>query len=161
MNSYYWEQIKKAYENIEKYLPEYSGNPCGNCRICCTYIVSQGVTLLELDYIDEYLKNEKISDEKLKEFQEYINKAEENREIKYKVCPFYSSELKGCRIYSARPLSCRTFGYFIKSEKLHFIPDECLLKKNIKTYEDETFNEIMPFIRPFYTLVFQYEAQKA
>ena len=157
MDSYYCEQIEKAYENIKDYLPKHNENPCGNCRICCTYIVSLGVTLLELDYIEEYLKSEKIPVEKLKEFRDYVNKVKEDGEFKYKICPFYDSEIKGCGIYSARPLSCRTFGYFIKTENLHFIPDECLLKKNIKTYEDETFNEIMPFIRPFYSLVFQYE----
>jgi len=154
MDPYYYKQTEIAYEIIDRYLPAHKENPCKNCTICCTCDLRPGgATLLELHYIKEYISRKGMAAEDSEKFQEYINKERKT----YKRCPFYSMEENGCTIYPARALACRTFGYFIKEDSLHLIPDECMYKKNITTYSSETFNTVMPFVRPFYTLAMEYE----
>jgi len=152
MDSYYYEQTELVYKEVDKYLPEHKENPCKDCKMCCTIMASQGATLLEFDYIREYLIKTGRSPEEIEKFRDYVIKLKEPETNKpvHLICPFYSSTKKGCSIYPARPLSCRTFGYFIKDERLHLIPDICNLKKFIKMYTDYTFASVVPFALPFY-----------
>lgn len=160
MNPYFYETLQKLYAEIDNYLPEHKVNPCGNCRICCTFIVRMGVSLLEYDYMKEYIKKTGGNQKQLDDFKDYLARKEDPKtgELLYKICPFYDEKMKGCSLYPARPLACRTFGYFIKENSLDLIPDECNLKKDVKIYRDETFSEVMPFLRAFYTLVFKYDS---
>jgi len=158
MNNYFYRKLKKIYDFAEDFFPKSMENLCVNCNICCTAMASLGVSLLELEYINEYLLQKNISVEYINKFIDYINKAEDREEhLIYDICPFYD---KGCFIYPARPLSCRTYGYFIKEEYLNIIPEECFLKKDIIIYNDETFAETLPFVLPFYSLVNEYLSEK-
>ncbi|HPZ08868.1 MAG TPA: YkgJ family cysteine cluster protein [Candidatus Eremiobacteraeota bacterium] len=159
MDEYFYNLTELIYKEVDSYLPVYKNNPCRECKICCTTLASQGLTSLEFDYMREYLIKNSRTDEEAENFRDYIDKLknENLNQPLHLICPFYNLQAKGCSIYPARPLSCRTFGYFIKDERQYLIPEECYLKKNIKIYTKQTFSEIMPFAQPFYSLVYDYE----
>jgi Fe-S-cluster containining protein len=155
----FYNQTEKIYKEVDKHLPVHKENPCKGCNICCTSSASQGATTLEFDYMKEYLIKSGRSPEEMEQFKDYVNKLKDpsTSKLLYNKCPFYNLTEKYCTIYPARPLSCRTFGYFIKDGRLHLIPDRCFLKKNIKIYTDITFVSLLPFALPFYEIVYAYE----
>lgn len=156
MDQSYYEALKLLYDEIDGYLPQHDGNPCKSCNMCCTSLASQGVSLLELDYIEEFLTRKETPAATLLDFIYYVSKKNVYSSGSL-LCPFYDKDWGGCSIYLARPLSCRTFGYFIREENLDLIPSSCFLKKTTKIYTDETFPLLLPFTLPFYTLVNNYE----
>ena len=159
MEPLFYYQIETIYKEVDSHLPVHKQNPCNGCNICCTSSASQGATTLEFDYMKEYLIKSGRSPEEMERFKDYVNKLKDKStgKLLYNNCPFYNITDKYCTIYPARPLSCRTFGYFIKEGRLNLIPDRCFLKRNIKIYTDITFGNLLPFALPFYEIVSSYE----
>ena len=162
MNDYYYEETGRLYKIVDQFLHNNSLNPCGDCNICCTSAVSQGVSILEFDYIKEFLLKIKTDPERGNEFADYVNKKKcsVHNSVIHHTCPFYEKNFKQCSIYSARPLSCRTYGYFVKSDNFKLLPDKCAFKKSVKIYGEENFEELLPFVYPFYLLIFEYDEHK-
>ncbi len=159
MEPLFYRHVEMIYKEVDSHLPVHRGNPCNGCNMCCTSSASQGATALEYDYMKEYLVNSGRSPEELDKFRDYVGKVRDTStgKLLYSNCPFYNFTEKNCNIYPARPLSCRTFGYFIKEGRLHLIPDRCFLKKTVKIYTDKTFGNLLPFAMPFYDMVYSYE----
>ncbi len=159
MEPLFYRQVEMIYKEVDSHLPVHRENPCNGCSMCCTSSASQGATALEYDYIKQYLVNSGRSPEELDRFKDYVSKVIDTStgNLLYNNCPFYNLTDKCCTIYPARPLSCRTFGYFIKEGRLHLIPDRCFLKKTVKIYTDNTFGSLLPFALPFYDMVHLYE----
>ena len=154
----FYNAVTELYNYTNKFMPEYESNPCEKCNICCGKIATLGVSDLEFDYIEETLKRENKNNEPLLQFKSFVSNLSvgKNKEV----CPFFCSNIKGCLIHTIRPMSCRTFGCFIGESMLDLIPDKCLLKKDVLIYNDSNFQELMPFIHPFYSLIEVYKKTK-
>jgi Fe-S-cluster containining protein len=161
MDYHYYRRTEAIYRDIEAYLPHFAGNACGACHRCCTSEASQGLNALELDYLGDYLKTRGRSEEEALKFSDYVNKLRDSLsgELLFNECPLYDSSMGGCSVYEARPLSCRTYGYFMNENSIHLIPDDCGLKKSTVLYTDESFGSLLPFAMPFFALIFQYNAK--
>jgi Fe-S-cluster containining protein len=158
MDPIYFARVALLYEEINAHFPTSDGNLCGSCNMCCTSNASQGVTGLEFDYVEEFLLRAGRDAGKVDNFKNYIHKTEPPGPEGPRRCPLYNAETSGCSIYSARPLSCRTFGYFIREGNTGLIPPGCTLRERTVTYTDETFASLLPFAMPFYSLVYEYES---
>lgn len=156
MNPSFFARTEELYRSIDDYLPSSGGNPCNQCRLCCTGLAFQGVSELEFDYIEEYLIRKGKDPEQVKPFRKFIGaKKRGSPGPADESCPFHSGT--GCSIYEARTLSCRTFGYFIRAENLSMIPESCAFRKKVILYTVESFGELIPFAVPFYSLVGSYD----
>jgi len=155
MQADYYEAVSELYNYTNQFLPRYDNNPCETCNICCGKIATLGVSELEFDYIKETFIRENKPTEPADLFRQFILNLKDtnNKEI----CPFFSEKIKGCLIHKIRPMSCRTFACFIGEQNLSLIPDACLLKKDAIIYNDTTFQKLMPFIHPFYSLIEVYK----
>ena len=169
MEKIYYNAVTELYNYVNSLLPEYDGNPCIECNICCGRIANLGVSELEFDYIEESLKennsviavSEQQSFKDLETFRRFKNFIQGlTTQRTEQVCPFFDEKIAGCSIHKIRPLSCRTFGCFIGSSMMDMIPDSCLLKKNVVVYDESNFAEIMPFIHPFYSLIEKYRISR-
>lgn len=157
MNAAFFEKTAELYEYAGRFLPSWGGNPCMGCNVCCSSVATLGVSRLEFDYMEEYLRRNGGDVSAVEDFRRYIAAKGKDREILL-TCPFFSEKAGGCGIYEARTLSCRTFGCFIRDSLLHLIPDFCNLKKNTVLYNEDTFAFVMPFVPPFYSLIASYDA---
>ncbi len=157
MENNYFNAVKELYEFTEHFMPAFEGNPCRECNMCCGRIATLGVSSLEFDYIEESLAREGRELSGLIQFKAFIKGLKGDQQIQ--ICPFFSKEIEGCEIHSIRPMSCRTFGCFIGETMTDLIPEECLLKKDTVIYTDQTFGRLMPFIRPFYSLIAKYDKE--
>ncbi|MGV8118744.1 MAG: YkgJ family cysteine cluster protein [Candidatus Xenobiia bacterium LiM19] len=220
--------LESVFQEVDRHLPSFAYNACGECRVCCTAEARLGVSELEFEYVGAYLRSKGRSQSELGDFREYIQKkrngesqdqqsrdqqsrdqqkrdqhsrdqqsrdqqsrdqqsrdqqkrdqhsrcienaeeagqekADENPErepveksLKFDRCPLYDEQLKGCSIYPARPLPCRTYGYFMNSSTISLIPDFCALKPTTVMYDDATFFQHLPFCVPFYSLIYSYD----
>ncbi len=150
--------ITQFYENMNKYMPSYEGNPCEECNLCCKKIANLGASEMEIDYMEEYVKRNNKDWNKFLKFKEFLTKSPVEK--KGETCPFFDEKLKGCSAYGGRLLSCRTFACFINEKFTNLIPEFCLIKSNVKVYNDETFAETMPFVIDFYQMIEMYKKYK-
>lgn len=153
--------ISAFYESLSGFFPAYEGNPCEECNVCCKRIANLGVSEMEMDYVEEYLSREKPGPEykeRLRDFKRFIGETPDQKNGQ--TCPFFSEELKGCSIYAARPLSCRTFGCYLNRRYEGMVPDYCLIRDGITYYDDSDFAEKMPFVPDFYRMQQTYSAAK-
>ncbi len=154
MKENYYHAVTELYNYVNTFLPQYDGNPCVDCNMCCGRIDTLGVSELEFDYIEHALTESGGDLSRFRRFKDFIlSLAGERTE---QVCPFFDREIAGCAIHTIRPLSCRTFGCFIGRSMMNMIPDVCLLKNDVVVYDEANFFEIMPFIHPFYSLIEKY-----
>ncbi len=180
--------LETIFREVDRHLPSFPYNACGECRVCCTAKARLGVSELEFEYIGIYLRSMGRNTRELIDFREYIQKkGNEKRScqehisignamgvdpdmtevnqlmqapekgLKFDECPLYDERLKGCSIYPARPLPCRTYGYFMNSKTISLIPDFCALKPTTVLYDEYTFFQHLPFCVPFFSLVFSYD----
>ena len=188
--------LESVFQEVDRHLPSFESNACGECRVCCTAEARLGVSELEFEYVGAYLRSKGRSQSELGDFREYIQKkrdgesqdqesrdqeshcienAEEagpekpdenperepvenpEKSLKFDRCPLYDEQLKGCSIYPARPLPCRTYGYFMNRSTISLIPDFCALKPTTVLYDDATFFQHLPFCVPFYSLIYSYD----
>ncbi len=153
-----YERVEKFYLKLGEFFPYYEENPCAECNICCKEISNLGVSALEKDYIKEYIIRKKLN---LNVYEKFVNFLLEIKNKKDgQKCPFFDESLKGCSIYDARPLSCRTFGCYINETYKRLIPDVCKIKNNLIVYDDSDFYLKAPFIVEFYKLITLYEKNK-
>ena len=148
--------ISEFYKSLRNFFPEYKGNPCIECNICCRRIANLGASLMETDYIEEFVRRRDMDRQIFHDFKEFIEK--KPQEKAGQTCPFFSEKLKGCSIYEARPLSCRTFGCFINIKFGHLIPEYCRIRSKLTYYTDSDFSEKMPFVIDFYRMAQIYES---
>lgn len=116
--------LETLYEALDERLPTQAGNPCGDCRACCTAtgVDRHSLSELELDYIEHTLGGDKIH-----AFHAFTRRLrDESGEILFETCPFYDLANRGCSIHEQRPFSCRTFGHF-RLEGTQF-PEECVFE---------------------------------
>lgn len=124
-------RIEKAYIIVDKIVKDmkksYPDSYCNSCTLtCCINDLFLPVTFIEWKTIENYL-NRKVSTDiknKIKENLEKINmdlfisdiKEAEKVSYKYKnkTCPFLINNQ--CSIKPYRPISCRTYGLFLKQE---------------------------------------------
>jgi|GEM_PF-1336946 len=195
--------LESIFQEVDRHLPLFTYNACGECSVCCTAEARLGVSELEYEYIGAYLRSKGRSQNELNDFRDYIQKkttgesnckqgrdqdscdrqglclenrcienaeeaspekADENQEsesfrksLKFNRCPLYDEQLKECSIYPARPLPCRTYGYFMNRNTISLIPDYCALKPTTVLYDDTTFFQHLPFCVPFYSLIYSYD----
>ena len=157
MDPLYFARTSLMYQEVDKHLPRLEGNLCGSCNLCCTSMASQGVSSLEFDYIEEFLKRSGRKGSLPARFKKYIQEHKAPASSKPRLCPCYRKKERCCSIYAARPLSCRTFGYFIREGSILLIPASCALREYTALYSDETFPRLLPFALPFYSLVYEYD----
>ncbi|MDQ7822722.1 MAG: YkgJ family cysteine cluster protein [Candidatus Eremiobacteraeota bacterium] len=155
----FYNRTCEVFREVESFLPSTGGNVCLACNICCSSVASLGVTELEFDYIHEFLERSGRDVEGAALFRDYIFTVRKPPDVRPQklICPFYDRKAEGCAIYEVRPLSCRTYGHFIREDLLGLIPERCVLKKNVVIYKEETFFRYLPFTIPFFTLAFAYD----
>lgn len=131
MRDTYFDKLSELYQSLETQLPKHSGNPCGDCKACCTAdeLNSHNVTALELDYLET-----KVGSEKIDEFRKFLN-----RDGQIAACPYYSG---GCTVYEHRPYSCRTFGHY-RREDTPF-PEVCVFRGQEHIFKRGEYRETLP-----------------
>jgi Fe-S-cluster containining protein len=159
MSSDFLCHLETVFREVDSHLPSFSYNACGDCRVCCTAEARLGVSELEFEYVGAYLASKGREQSELSDFREYIQKKadETGKALRHFKCPLYDEEIKGCSVYPARPLPCRTFGYFMNSSTISLIPDFCALKPTTVLYDESTFFRYLPFCIPFFSLIFSYD----
>lgn len=161
MDDRIYEIITAFYENLNSFFPSYDGNPCENCNVCCKRIANLGASQMEKDYIREYISRNRLPAEYMDKYCEFIDFLGKSPAEKHgKTCPFFSEEIKGCSIYKARLLSCRTFGCFLNKKFESMVPDYCLIRDRIVYYDDSDFASKMPFVPDFYRMQEIYDSKK-
>ena len=102
--------LEELYADLGAHLPSFQGNPCGQCKSCCTArgLSHHFVTDLELELLAERIGAARTDD-----FRRYLNRArDEEGQLEFSVCPNYDEEQKGCGVHTVRPFSCRVFGHY-------------------------------------------------
>lgn len=120
MREPFFEELKAVYSRLEKRLPKTQGNPCGDCRLCCTTaeLNEHRVTSLELDYLESH-----VGQDKTQRFLEFLARRPDT------VCPYYD---RGCTVYEVRPYSCRAFGHFRREDTP--LPQVCVFRGQEKIF---------------------------
>ena len=98
------------FEKLNKIYDTVPSGKCEGCAKCC--MESVGINLTEFLNIYKYLK------ERPEIYNKYIDKVLDYYFMEYKEkkpCPFLD-ENKRCAIYEVRPLNCRIFGHWYKSD---------------------------------------------
>ena len=98
------------FEKLNKIYDTVPSGKCEGCAKCC--MESVGINLTEFLNIYKYLK------ERPEIYNKYIDKVLDYYFMEYKekkLCPFLD-ENKRCAIYEVRPLNCRIFGHWYKSD---------------------------------------------
>jgi len=97
-------ELERLYAGLGPQLRPVEGNPCGECKACCTAGMSyHRVSELELELIAAHHGPPT-------EFRRYLERAtDEEGRLVHAVCPNYGDG--GCGIYAVRPFSCRLFGH--------------------------------------------------
>lgn len=122
------DQLELLYRELDESLSvNPSVNPCGTCNACCRSEgrVSHGVSELELLYLE-------VKTGPQAEFRDYLSGREK------RTCPHYEAGV-GCRVYAARPFSCRVFGHY--SEMGSALPPDCTYRgqtRRFRPYERVT-----------------------
>lgn len=96
-------ELRRLYTDLGPQLRPVEGNPCGDCKACCTAGMSyHRVSELELELI--------ATRTPVQDFRAYLERATTPEgELLHPVCPNYRNG--GCGIYDVRPMSCRLFGH--------------------------------------------------
>ena len=147
--NWYYRELSRIYEEANRYIHKVSVNPCKECFRCCSVEAKLGIYLLEYDYIESYLHETSISEERVKFFKDYINKKKKDGNFIYPVCPFYKNH--SCGIYPARPMSCRLYPYFSTKEDICF--EDCNLKSAVQLLTVENIRNKLPFLERYYFLI--------
>ena len=150
----FYDALTDVYKSADDLMPSYESNPCEKCNLCCRRIENLGIDRLELDYIAEFERRRNADMSVFHKFEEFM-KGETSRRFG-KQCPFFSESLKGCSIYEARPLACRTFACFINEKIKASLPKCCLIGGRTVCYNDSDFAEKLPFVISFYHLSSEY-----
>ncbi|MGE0493032.1 MAG: tetratricopeptide repeat protein [Vulcanimicrobiota bacterium] len=132
----------KRLEELYGCLEERPGNPCGQCRECCTDGGANlhRVTELELDLIEERVGP-------VEDFRRYLARTGE-----FHLCPFYDEQARGCGIYAVRPFSCRIFGHY-RSDATR-LPEVCVFRGQERIFG--SYFEEVPQARQLRELVRDY-----
>lgn len=106
----FFEALAEVFAAVDAATPRTCGNPCGECRQCCTArgLTSHAVSDLELDYLARHAGSEGAA-----AFADYAARRRDgDGEVLHAECPFYDGTTGGCGVYAWRPFSCRTFGHW-------------------------------------------------
>ncbi|MEQ8187213.1 MAG: tetratricopeptide repeat protein [Candidatus Eremiobacterota bacterium] len=120
MNEFFT-RLREIYDDFDMEYMTDNAAECGTCELCCTKkFAYPPLSLLDLDYLDYFIKEHNISPG-IEIFKRFI----ENKDRDY--CPYWN---KGCTVYKGRPFFCRTYGMF------HFDSEQPLHPSCI--YQDKT-----------------------
>lgn len=131
MREQYQRQLAELFEKLERQLPALEGNPCGECKACCTSdgLTSHNVTALEIDYIED-----NVGPEKIDEFRVFLK-----RDGEVPLCPYYD---EGCSIYHFRPFSCRVFGHYRRIDT--HLPEVCVFRGQEQIFGVGEYRQAVP-----------------
>ncbi len=147
----FFTELETLYEEVTAALPRVEGNPCGDCRACCSVRLKvHWVPRLEIDYL-----NEKIGPERTELFRRYLDReVDEEGEFRFEYCPLL--EDYGCSIHPYRPYSARMYGFY-RSEDRELLP-ECLFRGTETVVPAAQLAFRAPHSLRFLKLVLDYEA---
>lgn len=130
--------VEELYGRVNASLPRFEGNPCGDCRSCCTAanMHSHQVSRLEFAYLAHHAGQEKAD-----LFERYIRRERDTRgELVFPQCPMLNEF--GCSVHRYRPLSCRYYGHF-QAEGTEMIA-HCVFKGKAKILPADQQRALLP-----------------
>ncbi len=148
-----FDTLKDIYDGFDKEYFSPSENSCGDCKLCCTSVMKfPPLSRLECDFIDDFLKkHDDYPDiETFKNFMVYRDRER---------CPYFNL-LKGCTIYTARPMYCRLFGLF-RFKGNNPVPKACVFYgKTVKAPPQHMYT-LIKYFPEFTELKYKYDLLKA
>lgn len=109
--------LRDLYKSLDARLAGPPGNPCGDCRKCCT---AEGLSYQNVQGVEYAHLEDRFGKPRADAFRAYA----ERREHTPGACPFYDLTMRGCGIYADRPFACRVFGHFRMQGTA--LPDACV-----------------------------------
>lgn len=133
----FYVEVANIYQQVNASLPSFEGNPCGECRSCCSVELSvHRVNLLELQALEE-----RIGKERTDLFRQYIAREKDSQgEWFHPTCPLLDAN--GCSIHKDRPLSCRLYGHYRVTGETML--DHCVFKGTEKVIRSRDSHRLMP-----------------
>ncbi len=143
--------VEELYVSVTEQLPRVEGNPCGDCRSCCSAesMHSHQVGALELAYM-----RYQIGPERVQEFERYLDREKAGDALVYPYCPMLGDS--GCSIHPYRPLSCRLYGHYRADNTPIF--DHCVFKGREVVVPAEQQKQKMPGAEALTRLALDYAA---
>lgn len=98
-------ELERLYAALGPQLRPVQGNPCGECKACCT---AEGMTYHRVSELELELIAARHGPPE--DFRRYLERATDaDGLLLHQDCPNYRDG--GCGIYDVRPFSCRLFGH--------------------------------------------------
>lgn len=99
--------IAEVYQQVAQAVPSYPGNPCGDCRSCCTSILARH-KVSELEFATMAFH---LGEKAVEPFRRYLQRERNQQgDLVYTQCPNLGPQ--GCEIHEFRPMACRLYGHF-------------------------------------------------
>lgn len=129
--------IAQVYQEVARAVPVYPGNPCGDCRSCCTASLKRHhVSELEFATMTYHLGEARV-----KPFRDYLARQRDSHgSLLYTECP--NLEPHGCSVHEYRPMACRLYGHF-RSESAQLF-DHCAFRGKEVVFPDEQEHLLTP-----------------
>jgi tetratricopeptide (TPR) repeat protein len=133
----FYTAIAEVYQEVARVTPAHQGNPCGDCRSCCTSAIkSHKVTELELATMAFHLGQPSVD-----KFRRFLNKERDKTgALVFTQCPNLGQA--GCTVHEHRPLSCRSYGHF-RSQSAELF-EHCVFRGQETVYPDELEHLLSP-----------------
>ncbi len=147
----YFIEIEQVFAGVTQALPKVEGNPCGECRSCCSVrMKSHRVSRLEFDFLAHH-----IGDERTSEFRRYIAREKtQDGGFVYENCPLLNEY--GCSVHEIRPYSCRLYGH-IRNDKTELL-SECVFRGSERVVPKEHERHMLPEHPRLIELVTEYNS---
>lgn len=135
--------LDTLYTALERQLPPTDGNPCGQCRACCT---GSGLTAQHVLEVEHLALAARFGEAASRAFREYAERRRDaHGALLHEICPFYDDARRGCSIYAHRPFSCRVFGHFrMRGTRL---PDDCVFEPTVREVNAAGYFREVPLAR--------------
>jgi Fe-S-cluster containining protein len=109
------EALEALYRRLESRAADISGShawwPCRRgCDHCCRHLAAP-LPLTELEWRYLWEGFQRLPAEARAEVRERVAELERTGASRPYTCPFLDRESGACRVYSHRPLSCRSYGF--------------------------------------------------
>ncbi len=143
--------IEELYGRVTEALPTFEGNPCGDCRSCCTVrMKTHRVSRLEFDFLSE-----RIGADRVAEFRRFIHREKDDQgEHVFPVCPLLDE--RGCSVHAIRPYSCRLYGH-VRNDRTELLA-ECVFRGHERVVPWQKERQLLPEHLELIELVTDYSA---
>jgi tetratricopeptide (TPR) repeat protein len=148
----FFDRLKELYNKFDENCKEIVEGQCLKCALCCSSRSKfPPLSKLEEDFLSEYIKDFDYPD--IETFKHFMI----HREGSY--CPYFNSDIKGCNVYSVRPIYCRMHGNFKFNDEVGY--ENCSFYGKSISVTSENKNETIKYIKEIMELRFFYDVVRA